>query len=207
VEFDLRVSTAGANDRLIVSLGDRELAALPLGQSSGFSSQRVAIPSDLRNAAHTLTFRIASLTGSSIQAVIDIDNVALHAGGRTGDLIPIDLKVYTPGENGFATIGWELLPAAVGGSLGLLETDRNVLRGDHHLQRNGETIAYALFSDRIEGSQQSPGEDFKTSGRLVLAPRSIQSSPRIVPRRPQGSKEQCGFGTELAQNQRRKSSI
>lgn len=170
VEFDLRIKSESANDRLSLWVGNHQLASLELLSTGGFKAQQIAIPADLRNKVQTLTFRLESLTGSSIQAVVDIDNVQLKVGGRTGDIIPIDLKTIHPGATGFEVVGWDLIPAAPGGSTGVLDTDQNALRGDHHLRRNGETIAYVLFSDRVEGAQVGPGESFKSSGRFVLAP-------------------------------------
>ncbi|MFN7841175.1 MAG: hypothetical protein ACK5N9_05565 [Pirellula sp.] len=57
IEFDLRIVQASGNDRLSVWIGNHKLASLPLLATSGFRSQRVTIPSNLRNEVKTLTLK------------------------------------------------------------------------------------------------------------------------------------------------------
>lgn len=165
------MATAGLGDRLQVRVGRTPLAEFPLDQATaGFVAKRLHVPLELRGRSQTLTFALLPPSNAGIAAVVDVDNVSLHFGGRTGDIIPLDLKAAHPGDTSFGIIGWDLLRANPSGSDLRLDVDRNALRGDEHLTRAGETISYVLFSDRVEGTTGNPGEPFDSSGRLFLAP-------------------------------------
>ena len=171
LQFDLRVPSVSAGDALGVWVGDTEIANFTLyDSSSAFSTESVAIPAELRGQAQTLTFRLNSSSGFAVGSTVQIDNVKLQAGGKTGDIIPVDLAASVPGEAQFEIVGWDLVLASDGTSTIALDVAENALRGDHHLQYNGETIAFALFQDRLQSNAVGSDGAFVDSGRMYLAP-------------------------------------
>ncbi|MEZ6120465.1 MAG: hypothetical protein R3C28_28360 [Pirellulaceae bacterium] len=51
-----------------------------------------------------------------------------------------------------------------------MDVSENSLRGDHHLQFGGQTVAHVLFSDRVADGGANSGQDFGVSGQFYLAP-------------------------------------
>ena len=143
----------------------------------GYKTQSLVIPSHLRGASKTLTFRIQPPVNWGVESVVHIDNVSLHAGGRTGDILPIDVTSLTPGGANYSVIGWDVLSAS-GASSTSMAIERNALRRDDHLKIGGETVAYVIYSDRVSSNAESGSNSFSESGMLYFAPptKSISES-------------------------------
>ena len=171
LEFDLRVESASPDDLLVVSIDQTEIGQVSLAAATTtFATQRLVVPQSLRGASRTLTFRVQPPINAAIEAEVHIDNVMLTAGGRTGDIVPVDLASLVPSGSDFAVVGWDVMPAGGAGAPQAVGVLRNVLRGDHHLTLAGETIAYVIFSDRTSGGSSGGSEAFASSGRLYFAP-------------------------------------
>ena len=91
-----------------------------------------------------------------------------RAGGRSGDIVPVNLAAIHPSASDFGVIGWT--STENGGAALDLEVTENALRGDHHLEVGGQTVAHVLFSDRVANYGAGSGRDFNASGQLYLAP-------------------------------------
>ena len=98
-----------------------------------------------------------------------MDNIRLQTGGRTGDIIPLDVSRLQSSSDSYAIVGWDLL-SATGGSPLPLSIVENTLRGDHALQIGSDTVGFVLFGDRINTGGSPAGQEFYSSGQLYLAP-------------------------------------
>ena len=169
LEFEMRVDSASPDDLLIVSIDETEIGRLSLATvTTGLAKQWMVIPPSLRGASRTLTFRVQPPINVAVEAEVHIDAVTLAAGGRTGDIVPVDLTSSVPSGSDFAVVGWDIMPAGGTNAPQAVGVVRNVLRHDHHLTLAGETIAHVIFSDRAGGGSGGGSEAFANSGRLYL---------------------------------------
>ncbi|MCA9199426.1 MAG: hypothetical protein KDA87_17895, partial [Planctomycetales bacterium] len=175
LEFDLRVPTADSGDTLVIRIGDQIVGTVALDATSTvFKQQRVVVPIELRGKTQTLSFQLIPAVNAPIRAVVNIDNVQIKAGGRSGDIVPISLAALNPGVSEFGIIGWT--STETGRSPLDLAVSENSLRGDHHLQIGGQTVAHVLFSDRVADGGANSGKNFGESGQLYLAPPTDSST-------------------------------
>ena len=133
----------------------------------------VPIPSDLRGTVTSLEFVFESpVTNGRVQ--ISIDDVRFVAGGYSGDLLPVDLRVLqdfqgreklvNPTFSGLSFQIWNTF----GSNWDALTTEVDAGRGDWRLTRDGITMGYVLFPGRIEGGAPYDGPD--ATGRFYFAP-------------------------------------
>ena len=155
LNFDLKIATSHSDDALIVFVGDSEIRRISVSAVSGFKTQSLVIPSEFRRASRTITFRLQPPVNASVESIVQIDNVTLQAGGRTGDIMPVDLASLTPGGGDYSVIGWDVLSANGSGTSAAVTVERNALRKDDHLKIGGETVAYVIYSDRVSNSPGS----------------------------------------------------
>lgn len=160
IVFEYQVDSSSAGDELLVSLDGNAIAFYALNQStSTFQTERLVMPrQDLRGRAHTLTFALSGGT-NGIQSAVRIDNVRMESEnsflGRTGDVIPIDLKSKTGGAT------FQL------GTFGPLTTVTLDPSGDWILRTDGGVYGRIVFSDRVD---RTP---FASSGRFYFVPSTV----------------------------------
>ncbi|MCA9136037.1 MAG: hypothetical protein KDB00_04740, partial [Planctomycetales bacterium] len=94
--FHRRVTQSSPNDLMIVYAdGNREnpLAVLDVGTTSAISEEvAIGIPPLLRGGSHTLSWELIDGGSDGVSSKVLVDGLRFVDGGRTGDLIPIDLR-------------------------------------------------------------------------------------------------------------------
>jgi hypothetical protein len=171
LSFDYRVVNASDDDQLEVLLGNQTLARLNLETASEvYTKHRIAIPQAARQQIQRLTFRLVPAIGSSLSTTVHIDQVGFALGGRTGDLIPIDLQQIYPAATGFHVLGWELRQT-IGDDGRWLFADRDPSQAIDRLGFDPSgNEAFAIYSDAFDPATDSSGMPFSGTGRLLFAP-------------------------------------
>lgn len=160
--FQMRIDLAVPGSELLVRLGGQTLALYSLSQgTTSFQEERLMLPrQDLRGRTNTLTFALAA-GSTGLQSQVRIDNVRLESDnaflGRTGDVIPVDLKSKTGGAS-FELIGFDPVPT----SIVTESTGDWLLRNDE-----GQVYGRVVFPERLG---EAP---FRSSGRFYFLPGTV----------------------------------
>ncbi|WP_406700164.1 SdrD B-like domain-containing protein [Singulisphaera sp. Ch08] len=183
--FDVKRVSSDADDQLAVYLGATLLGRVALNQTdSAFVTQRLALPDNLKGSAAGIRFQIEG--GAAVGAVVHVDNLRFEAGGRSGDVLAVDLRDVMPSGLVYVLSGFDLV-SADGSTATPLTATINVGRRDWLLTAGAIGAGFVIFSERVDGELHP----FSQTGRFYLAPGTEDGLPQ------DGSSTDRGFQGRL----------
>lgn len=182
LSYLLRRTETSTDDLFQVFIGNELVDQVSLESTDAkFMSRRVLIPEKLQNSTQPIRFFIQS-PGilSVVDSEVQIDDIqfATSTSGKTGDVIPVNLKPTSPPNAAFGLTGnAELYQFGADPKSFPLQMVRNTIRGDWELSYTETTAPFVrhvlgtiIDSDRVNGTP------FSSSGSFYFVPGTENNS-------------------------------
>ncbi len=126
-----------------------------------------AVPESLRGRPLPLIIELISdVPAQHLPTLaVCVDNIRFLHGGKTADVIPVDLMRYSTWQSGFELVGLELVGNPEQPPVPL-QVSKNDRRGDLELSLDSLSAGTVIFSDRIA----TTAGNFRDTGQFYFAP-------------------------------------